>query len=114
MIEALEAEIFGRVQGVGYRIFVKAEAEKFGLKGHVSNTDHGTVKLIACGKKDKLEEFLSKLRSGPLFAKVDKVDYSFGYCDEKFDGFSIIRDKRGIIRDQRKAFTNFLTKLLPR
>lgn len=41
-----------------------------------------------------------------MFAKVNKVDYSFGYCAENFDGFSVVRDERGIIHDQKNAFTN--------
>lgn len=112
MKSVLKAEIFGRVQGVGFRMFVKRHADRLGLTGIVSNSDHGTVEVIARGGEEKLHDFLSKIKKGPLFANVSKVEYSFESYAENFDEFTVVRDESGIIYDQKKAFTNFIRNLL--
>jgi acylphosphatase len=41
---SVDYEIFGKVQGVFFRKFTAAEANKLKLVGWVMNTDKGTVK----------------------------------------------------------------------
>ena len=43
MIKHINIKIFGRVQGVGFRYFVKQRANKAGLKGFVQNQQDGAA-----------------------------------------------------------------------
>jgi acylphosphatase len=72
--ERLEAVVHGRVQGVGYRIFVIRQATRLGLTGWVANEPSGRVRCVAEGPRDALEALLGILREGPDGAAVERVD----------------------------------------
>jgi len=65
--------VSGRVQGVGFRYFVKRAAEDTGLKGWVRNLPDGTVEARAEGSAECLESFEAAVRRGPQFASVTGV-----------------------------------------
>jgi acylphosphatase len=69
----LQARVFGRVQGVGFRWFVRGEALRLELDGWVSNEADGSVRVIADGPRDSLETLLDALRSGPPASLVERV-----------------------------------------
>jgi acylphosphatase len=69
-----EARVTGRVQGVGYRWFVQAEAERLNLGGSVRNLPDGAVAVEAEGPRPKLLDLATKLRQGPPSARVERVD----------------------------------------
>lgn len=64
----------GRVQGVGFRWFVEAEARAIGVSGWVRNRQDGTVEVLASGTEEQLRALFDKLRRGPRAARVDDVD----------------------------------------
>jgi acylphosphatase len=64
----------GRVQGVGFRWFVEAEAQRLGIAGWVRNNHDGSVEILAQGSRDQLAGLHSRLREGPRAARVDAVD----------------------------------------
>ncbi|MCX7820362.1 MAG: acylphosphatase [Brevinematales bacterium] len=72
----LEATIYGRVQGVGFRYFVEVKAEENNIKGWVANQWDGTVKVVAEGREEDMELFLKALWQGPRLAYVEDVRYS--------------------------------------
>lgn len=58
--------ITGRVQGVGFRSFVRRLAREMGLTGEVWNTRGGAVEaIVQSDDASKLEEFRNKLQFGP-------------------------------------------------
>ncbi|MDV0443893.1 carbamoyltransferase HypF [Methanorbis rubei] len=60
----------GIVQGVGFRPFVYATAERFGIRGSVIN--HGSeVEITAFG--NQFEEFCSAVSKGPKMSVIDSV-----------------------------------------
>ncbi|HXS99392.1 MAG TPA: acylphosphatase [Elusimicrobiota bacterium] len=63
----------GRVQGVGFRWFVKESADALGLSGWVRNRDDGSVELEVEGSTDSLDELERRLRTGNPAAIVDKI-----------------------------------------
>lgn len=67
------AEIFGHVQGVGFRLFAEAQARRLGVRGHVRNRYDGAVEVEAEGPSEDLERFLTALRQGPRAARVSDV-----------------------------------------
>jgi acylphosphatase len=89
-LASLVAVIHGRVQGVFFRAFVRDHAIALGLTGYVKNRSGGrSVEVHAEGEKNKLEELLDYLRTGPSRAKVDRVDYEWSDFKGRFQGFSV-------------------------
>ena len=72
--EARRYTVRGRVQGVGFRWFVEAEAHKLRLAGWVRNTSDGAVELMAVGTRPQLAALQAKLWQGPRAARVDDVE----------------------------------------
>ena len=60
----LTAWIAGRVQGVGFRWWVRARALELGLAGSVENLEDGRVKVVAEGPVGRCRELLALL-AGP-------------------------------------------------
>jgi undecaprenyl diphosphate synthase len=107
----LRIEVFGRVQGVRFRQFVKDVADKFCLKGHVLNKKSGSVLIVAQGDKKKLEEFLSVVQKGSVLSKVEGVYYHWESESEKYRDFRIKIDQ-GFIKDQKLSFINLGKRVL--
>ncbi len=55
----------GRVQGVGFRWWVRARALELGLVGHARNTDDGRVEVVAEGDAATLQRLLDLLGEQP-------------------------------------------------
>jgi acylphosphatase len=72
-VSVLHVEIRGRVQGVGFRWFVREHARALALAGWVRNLGDGSVELVASGPDDALRELLSLLKEGPPGARVHEV-----------------------------------------
>ena len=87
--ERLDAIVHGRVQGVGYRIFVVREATRLGLTGWVANEPSGRVRCVAEGPRDSLEALLASLHEGPPGAWVDRVETSWSPAGGTFDDFDV-------------------------
>ncbi|MES2931758.1 MAG: acylphosphatase [Patescibacteria group bacterium] len=73
MHERLEAVVSGRVQMVMYRDFAQRKAKRLKLVGTVENLSNGTVRVIAEGPRDVLEQYVARLEGGPLLAHVEGV-----------------------------------------
>jgi acylphosphatase len=65
--------VSGRVQGVGFRFFVRDAARAEGVTGTVRNLDDGAVEIVAAGDLDALDRFERRVRQGPPGARVDDV-----------------------------------------
>lgn len=63
----------GRVQGVGFRHFVRKNAIELNLNGWVRNTPDGSVEVEVEGQEDIILIFLELLRSGNSFSRVDRI-----------------------------------------
>ena len=84
MFEHLNISLYGKVQGVFLRRTVRHEAVRIGLKGFVENKPDGSVYIEAEGKPEKLEEFVSWLKSG---AGASDGDYKIGRVEVDKGGF---------------------------
>ena len=80
--------ISGKVQGVGYRYFVKEKAESLNIKGHVKNKKDGSVYVAAQGESGDLENLLKFCYHGPPLAIVRNIEKSQKPL-ANFAGFSI-------------------------
>ncbi|HEX8943922.1 MAG TPA: acylphosphatase [Gemmatimonadaceae bacterium] len=64
----------GRVQGVGFRWFVREAARELGLSGWVRNRPDGAVEVAAEGASVMLARLRAELGEGPPGAHVTSVD----------------------------------------
>jgi acylphosphatase len=72
---AIRATVFGDVQGVGFRQFVRYRARKLGVGGWVRNREDGSsVELYAEGELPRVRELLEHVHAGPPASRVEKVD----------------------------------------
>ncbi|HEX7071116.1 MAG TPA: acylphosphatase [Rhodothermales bacterium] len=76
-MQRLIAHVRGRVQGVGFRYFVRTEAKRLGLSGWVRNEPDGGVSVVAEGSRSDLEALLERLRTGAPSSRVTDVNTSW-------------------------------------
>jgi len=91
-IKQAEIMVRGIVQGVNYRYNTKEIADKLGVVGWVKNMSDGSVKIIAQGEKEKIDEFLAWCKKGSDISKVEDVKIDWKELDEgaeTYDGFKI-------------------------
>lgn len=69
--------VHGKVQNVGYRLYVAKRAKELNLCGYVENEEDGTVNVVVQGKEEKIEELIEYLKEGPYFSRVDDVYISW-------------------------------------
>lgn len=81
----------GRVQGVGFRMFVLREAEERGLDGSVRNDPDGSVEGVVAGPQERVAAFLETLRKGPPAASVEALETGESGGEVERSGFSIRR-----------------------
>ena len=62
--------VSGRVQGVAFRWYAEAEAQRLGIAGWVRNLDDGRVEAWVEGEAAPVESMLAWLAHGPPHARV--------------------------------------------
>ncbi len=67
-------EVFGRVQGVGFRWFASRWASQLNLTGWVCNREEGRVEMEVQGEETGVQAFLEAVSQGPPFARVEQVE----------------------------------------
>jgi acylphosphatase len=85
----LEAVVHGRVQGVGFRMFVVDVARGRGLAGWVANEAPGRVRCVAEGSREDLHELLADLHRGPAGARVERVEAAWPPPTGEFGRFEV-------------------------
>ncbi|GAA0480888.1 MULTISPECIES: acylphosphatase [Streptomyces] len=86
----LTAWVRGRVQGVGFRWFTRANALRIGgLVGFAINREDGRVQVVAEGPRERCEELLEWLRTGDTPGRVDGVSEIWDTPRGGYDGFAI-------------------------
>jgi acylphosphatase len=82
--------VSGMVQGVGYRFFTQAAAEKLDINGFVRNLRDGRVEVFAVGTPQQHRELRALLERGPRFSSVSEVREEPGPSDaQEQTGFFI-------------------------
>jgi acylphosphatase len=85
----LQAVVHGRVQGVSFRYYTQRRAAELGLTGYVRNEWDGTVRVVAEGPQQAVQELLAFLHMGPRSAFVTQVDTQWPAPTGGFDRFEV-------------------------
>jgi acylphosphatase len=90
-MQRLHARVTGKVQGVGFREYVRHEALTRGLTGYVRNDDADlhTVEIVAEGEDSQIESLLAALHGGPRFSRVERVESAISEASHAFARFSV-------------------------
>ena len=68
----------GRVQGVGFRAWVRTKATGLGLTGSATNLDDGQVEIVAEGPEPDVRALLAELKGGDTPGRVTRVTERWG------------------------------------
>lgn len=63
----------GKVQGVGFRWFVRERARRLGVAGWVRNESDGSVHIMVGGPGALVTRFIGELEIGPPNAVIDSI-----------------------------------------
>lgn len=88
-LTAVEINLTGTVQGVGFRYFCLTQANNLNLNGWVKNLPNGSVLSHAEGSKDAIDRYCELLKKGPSHSVVAQVDINFVSYSGQFDSFEI-------------------------
>ena len=70
---SVKGYVLGRVQGVGFRYFVKRHADTLAVNGYAKNLADGRVEFLLQGNKAAVSTMLENIRSGPSYSQVSEV-----------------------------------------
>jgi acylphosphatase len=82
--------VSGMVQGVGFRYFTQAAAEKLRVSGFVRNLRDGRVEVFAMAAPQQHAEFRSMLERGPRFSSISQVQEETATPDPQYEGGFVI------------------------
>lgn len=84
----LTAWVEGRVQGVGFRWWVKSIGLELGLSGFAENLADGRVKVVAEGPEDRCRDLLGRLEGGGAPGWVRRVTHRWSVAVGDLAGFA--------------------------
>lgn len=84
--------VTGKVQGVGFRAFVRGVANQYGIVGWVRNLTDGRVEGVAVGGHDQIKEFEKRVAKGASPSKVDDFQSQSRPLDYESLEFKIEKD----------------------
>ena len=74
MKRATRVYIFGTVQGIFFRNFIKENAENLKIKGYVRNKEDGSVEAWLEGNGEDVEKMIELCKKGPANAIINRLD----------------------------------------
>ena len=80
--------VTGTVTGVGFRWWLKMEAEKRSIYGFVKNRSKNEVEAVLIGDEKDIGDIMKLCRKGPTSSNVENIkieDYQQEYAKKSFD-----------------------------
>jgi acylphosphatase len=80
--------ISGKVQGVGFRYWMKNLAINNNINGWVKNKLSGDVEALIIGQEKEIQKLIKQCKIGPSLASIENIqinDYNQDYSNKGFD-----------------------------
>lgn len=88
-MKKIKAIVSGKVQGVSFRMYTRAQARQLGVRGYVRNLANGDVEIVATGETAKVDALLKWASSGSPEAVVNNLKVEVITDVEEFKSFEI-------------------------
>jgi acylphosphatase len=85
----IHIRVTGRVQGVGFRVFVLQAGVSLGLVGWVRNQGYDQVETVAEGTRAVLERFSEIVKTGPHASRVEDASVEWENPTGAFQRFDV-------------------------
>jgi len=89
-MKTIKVFIYGIVQGVLFRAFIKEHADNLGIYGYVKNLDDGRVEAVFEGYDNEVNKILELCKKGPSGSRVKEIEIE-KMPNQRFEDFKIIR-----------------------
>lgn len=89
-MNTVKGYVTGRVQGVGFRNFVKKYADQLNVVGYAKNLMDKRVEFTLQGDAVAISKLLEKINRGPIFASVKMMESDELESSEQYRKFSIL------------------------
>lgn len=89
-MKAYHLLITGDVRGVGYRSWMKREAETLHIVGWVKNREDESVEAVVQGEEESIKKIVELSKKGPEVAWVENVEVSEKPVDKDLFVFEVI------------------------
>jgi acylphosphatase len=73
MLKSVKINVYGKVQGVGFRYSTLQKANELGITGFVKNRSDGSVYIEADGEPETIDKFVIWCKQGPSWSRVDDI-----------------------------------------
>jgi undecaprenyl diphosphate synthase len=104
MMQEVELEIYGRVQGIRLRQRIKSLADQKRIKGFVQNREDGSVFAVLQGQYKDMRVMLNWIQSNPILTKITEIRYKIRAPIEKYEEFTI-KKEGNYIQDKIKSIS---------
>lgn len=91
MPERRRVLIRGKVQGMGFRLWLRNVAQSLSLVGSCRLLEDGTVEAQAQGDRQLVKQFVIACKRGPVEAEIDGIEVSVLPVDPRLGGFHVER-----------------------
>jgi len=85
----IKGYVEGRVQGVGFRYFVKNNANQLNVAGYAKNLPDTRVEFVLQGEQAAITSLLQIINLGPSNSSVKSIESQLQDTDEHYQNFSI-------------------------
>jgi acylphosphatase len=85
----IKGYVEGRVQGVGFRYFVKNNANQLNVAGYAKNLPDTRVEFVLQGEQAAITSLLQIINRGPSNSSVKSLESQLQNTDEHYRNFSI-------------------------
>ncbi len=74
-MKAIKGRVYGKVQGVGFRMYAYRQADRLGITGWIKNLSDGSVEFFCQASDVELSYFIDLLKRGNTSSVVENLEY---------------------------------------
>ncbi|MEK6848596.1 MAG: polyprenyl diphosphate synthase [Nanoarchaeota archaeon] len=110
-MEEAAVEVYGRVQGIGFRNMIRNKSAQLGVKGFVKNRVDGSVLIVGQAEKAKLKEWLAWIGDEPGFSNIINLNITWRVVQKVYEKFEVVKDT-DFLTDKIKSLKNLAKSVL--